>query len=162
MKHRAWNVKLEQLLAGNEVDLDKQSARKNNVCPLGKWLYGDGQKFAHLNEMKDLINLHSEMHEVVGRVIDAYDLNDMDMANREKDRVHNLSNKIIATIDLVKHHVAKDTAAAKASAKNSHSETPKQITKPVAAPAVTSKPTSPKPLPKTSKPAKRDDEWDDF
>ena len=171
MKHRAWNVKLEQLLAGNEVDLDKQSARKNNVCPLGKWLYGDGQKFAHLSEMQDLISLHSEMHEVVGRVIDAYDLNDLDMAHREKDRVHKLSNKIIATIDLVKHHVAKDSAAAKSAAKahlaNVHpAETPTQIAKPaVSTPSKLPAHTTPKPLPKPSKPAKLskdDDEWDDF
>jgi len=101
MKHNSWITKLEQLLAGQETDIDPHSARKSDVCPLGKWLYGDGQQYAHLENMQNLIKLHAEFHTTVGRVIDAHEIQDKQLAEKEHSRVIALSKEVIALIDLV-------------------------------------------------------------
>ena len=101
IKHNAWNAKLEQFLAGQATDLNSESARKSNVCPLGTWIYGGGQQFMHLQSMQRLEKLHAEFHMTIGRVIDAKNIEDMALANQEKNRVYELSQQVINEIDLL-------------------------------------------------------------
>ncbi|MEA3406112.1 MAG: methyl-accepting chemotaxis protein [Pseudomonadota bacterium] len=105
MKHLAWNVKLERLLAGQETSIDRDSARQDKSCPLGQWLYTTGKKYSDLNSMQNLIQIHREFHSTVGRVFDAQDIGDLDLAKQEKNRAETLSEQIIQAIDQVKEEV---------------------------------------------------------
>lgn len=107
--HRAWTVRLERFLLGQTVDFDKNSARRDDACPLGKWLYGEGQKYAPLSEMQQLIKIHAEMHQTVGKVIDAKDVEDLELANQEKDKVTQYSQQILELIDRLKESLSKET-----------------------------------------------------
>lgn len=107
--HRAWAVRLERFLLGQTVDFDKNTARRDDACPLGKWLYGEGQKYIHLPEMQQLIKVHAEMHKTVGKVIDAKEMEDLELANQEKDNVSRYSQQILDLIDLLKESLSKET-----------------------------------------------------
>ena len=101
MMHNSWITKLEKLLAGQNTSIDSESARKPDVCPLGRWLYSEGQKYSHLQNMQKLIKCHAEFHTLVGRVIDACDIGDQASASQEKGRVETVSKQVLALIDLV-------------------------------------------------------------
>lgn len=134
--HRAWTVRLERFLLGQTVDFDKNSARRDDACPLGKWLYGEGQKYAHLSEMQQLIKLHTEMHQTVGKVIDAKEMEDLELAKQEKDKVVRYSQQILDLIDRLKEALSKEAPS-----------------------------TGPKPTPEkiASKPSQKStDDWSDF
>ncbi|MBD3612831.1 MAG: CZB domain-containing protein, partial [Hydrogenovibrio crunogenus] len=109
--HRAWTVRLERFLLGQTVDFDKNSARRDDACPLGKWLYGEGQKYAHLSEMQQLIKVHAEMHQTVGKVVDAKEMEDLELANQEKDNVSRYSQQILDLIDRLKESLSKNPQA---------------------------------------------------
>ncbi|WP_051640629.1 methyl-accepting chemotaxis protein [Thiomicrorhabdus sp. Milos-T2] len=106
LKHNAWNAILEQFLSGQATDLNSQTARKPDACGLGIWIYGEGQKFMNLNGMQKLEQLHSEFHNTIGRVIDAKDVGDMNLAKQEKDKVQTLSQQIMSQIDVVNEELA--------------------------------------------------------
>lgn len=101
MNHNSWITQLEQLLAGRELDVNRKTARDPRVCALGKWLYGDGQKYAHLESMQNLIKLHAAFHEVVGKTLDASDAKNNALAEQEHQRVIELSKRVTDLISLV-------------------------------------------------------------
>ncbi len=157
IKHNAWNAKLEQLLAGQETDINSENARKPNVCPLGQWIYGSGQKFMHLEKMQKLEKLHSEFHSTIGRVIDAKELDDMELATKEKERVYHLSQEILTIIDQLNDEVqsSKTPHNTRAAPKTGQANPAKTQTAEIKqAPVRSPAPSKPKP----SNP----DEWADF
>ncbi|GKT11204.1 MAG: methyl-accepting chemotaxis protein [Thiomicrorhabdus sp.] len=101
IKHTAWMTKLDQLLVGQPTDIDSDSARKPNACPLGKWLFGDGKKYTELASMQQLVKLHAEFHVLVGQVIDAFHLDDIEEAHSAKENLKHLSVKLIESIEAV-------------------------------------------------------------
>ena len=105
MKHNAWNAKLEQLLTGQEVDINAETARKADACGLGQWIYGQGKNYMELAEMQTLEQLHAEFHKNVGKVIDAFAIKDMDTAEQQKKKVCELSIEVIKLIDNVARQV---------------------------------------------------------
>jgi len=116
LKHNAWNAKLERFLAGQETNLDSKTARQSNVCPLGKWIYSDGQNYMQFSGMKQLEQLHAEFHTTIGKVIDAKNLDDSDLAQQEKEKVYSLSQNILSVIDEVNAEL--QAAKAKRSTQN--------------------------------------------
>ncbi|NPA71427.1 MAG: PAS domain S-box protein [Gammaproteobacteria bacterium] len=110
MKHHSWNSKLDQLLAGQESDIDSQTARLADICPLGQWLHGTGQAFNQQDSFKQLLNMHAEFHATVGKVIDAHSIGDIELAHKEKEKVEKLSQEVIHLIDDVSNEVAKESA----------------------------------------------------
>ncbi len=98
MNHNSWLTKLEQLLAGLETDMDARSAKDSSACLLGQWLNQEGKKYAHLESMQRLIQLHNTFHSLVGNAVDAYEAGDIERSNREHEKVLELSKEIIALI----------------------------------------------------------------
>ncbi|GKT11203.1 MAG: methyl-accepting chemotaxis protein [Thiomicrorhabdus sp.] len=117
MKHISWMTKLEQLLVGQKSEVTYESARKSDACPLGQWLYGDGQKYSNLASMQKLVEVHTEFHTAVGRVVDAYQLGDKEIASQEKDRASEVSKQLIALIDKVSNEASSLDSAEKEKAK---------------------------------------------
>jgi len=166
IKHNAWNAKLEQFLIGQDTSLDAESARKPNVCPLGKWIYGDGQKFNNLPSMQQLESLHSEFHSTIGRVIDAKGVDDLELAKQEKDKVYQLSQQVISVIDKLNDELQNSKAQQNSVKKALSNRAPtNQQARAQLAPSpvksTTSAPAVAKPLP--NKPASSNsDEWNEF
>jgi hypothetical protein len=64
-----WKSKLAQYIANPDKSLDSTKVSSDRNCDLGKWLYGDGQKFASLPEYATLTAEHARFHRAAGEVI---------------------------------------------------------------------------------------------
>ncbi len=69
--HLAWNDRLTKYLDGtSQENLDVHQIAPDNLCILGKWIYGPGAKqFHEYNEFKDLRQTHKEFHLTAGQVL---------------------------------------------------------------------------------------------
>ena len=69
--HLAWNDRLTKYLDGtSEENLDVQQIAPDNLCILGKWIYGPGGKqFKEMQEFRDLRDTHKEFHQTAGQVL---------------------------------------------------------------------------------------------
>ncbi|CAO5680389.1 MAG: hypothetical protein HEEMFOPI_01754 [Holosporales bacterium] len=81
--HSDWKLKLQRYIKGmgDPVDCDKLS--KDNVCALGCWLYGEGQKYKNHEDFQNLIIAHREFHTAAGDVV------------KRKDRGENVKEEIV-------------------------------------------------------------------
>jgi hypothetical protein len=69
--HVRWKVRLEALLAGtSEEELDADAVGRDDLCVLGKWIYGPGGE-AHGDNPKfvALRRIHAEFHQSAGEVV---------------------------------------------------------------------------------------------
>lgn len=110
-KHRAWNVKLENLFSGLESDINKDTARRSDQCSLGQWLAGEGQKYSGIPEMSQLTRIHNELHAEVGKTLDALEVDDTETASSHKNRVQQLSLQVITLLDVIEASVKKDLSS---------------------------------------------------
>jgi methyl-accepting chemotaxis protein len=93
--HVIWNVRLRCLLDGGEC-ITKEQAVSHSECSLGKWMYSEGLvKYGEIAEMKELDNVHREMHSLVARIIALKDGDDTDHVKKELDELRLLNEKII-------------------------------------------------------------------
>lgn len=69
--HMAWKVKLNSTLDGTASErYEVVTVSKDNLCILGKWLYGPGkQKFSKLPEYEALRKIHAQFHLCAGEVL---------------------------------------------------------------------------------------------
>jgi hypothetical protein len=68
--HRMWKVKLRDAIE-NESTVDTATLSRDDCCPLGKWVYGEGGKrFGHQPNFTMLIERHKTFHRVAGQVGD--------------------------------------------------------------------------------------------
>ena len=68
--HAAWKVVLSNYLRRIDGTLKAAEARVDNRCALGRWLYGEGRKYASTAEYQILIGEHARFHRAAGEVID--------------------------------------------------------------------------------------------
>lgn len=53
--HAAWKIKLKQYIHKPDKNLSADVVGKDNLCDLGKWIYGEGEKnFGHSQDFKQL------------------------------------------------------------------------------------------------------------
>lgn len=161
IQHNAWNIRLEQLLTGQETNINSDTARKPDQCALGKWLATQGQHLMAMPSMQSLMTQHQEFHATIGRVIDAMELNDLELANAEKQKAYALSQSLLGLIDKVEDDLSGSNAPKIEMARR---EAPALTRKPMANHAA-------KTLPKNSgiktstRPTKHsstNDEWSEF
>lgn len=81
--HSDWKLKLQRYVKGmgDPVDVDKLS--KDNVCALGCWIYGDGQKYKAHAEFQNLVIAHREFHFAASEIV------------KRKDRGENVKEEIV-------------------------------------------------------------------
>lgn len=61
--HIKWKVRLTQFIDGTGTEkLASATVCKDNLCDLGKWIYGDGMKFKSLPHYQDLVKKHANFH----------------------------------------------------------------------------------------------------
>lgn len=68
--HIKWKVRLSQFIDGTSTEqLKSESICKDNLCDLGKWIYGDGTKYKALPHYTDLVKKHANFHLCAGDVV---------------------------------------------------------------------------------------------
>lgn len=100
--HMAWIDQLKSVLDGHaNAQLDIQTVAKDNMCVLGKWLYGPAKKlYGTLPEYNTLKLSHVRFHTCAGQVLQDYqDCHHQIARARLKKELRTLSGQI--QLDLV-------------------------------------------------------------
>ena len=68
--HTNWMLRLFGYARGTSQEkLDAQSIEKDNVCDLGKWLRGEGRKYAAEPEFSELVTAHAAFHKSAASIV---------------------------------------------------------------------------------------------
>jgi methyl-accepting chemotaxis protein len=75
--HIKWKIRLGQFIDGTSTEkLDSAVVCKDNVCALGKWIYGDGEKHKTATHYGELLSHHANFHRCAGDVVRKVETND--------------------------------------------------------------------------------------
>ena len=67
--HLKWKVRLHQTIAGTSSEtLDPSAIARDNVCEMGKWIHGEGQKLSGNPDFQHLIEEHAAFHKCAGKI----------------------------------------------------------------------------------------------
>lgn len=82
--HIDWKMKLTKYLQNPDRSLEHKKVSLDNLCVLGKWIYGDGQNFKYLDQkiFEKLRLSHAEFHATAGHVIELLDQNKISEAEK--------------------------------------------------------------------------------
>ena len=67
--HARWKNKLAIYIAKPDRSIDAGSTSRDDRCDLGKWLHGNGRKYASLPEFGRLVDDHAHFHRTAGDII---------------------------------------------------------------------------------------------
>lgn len=80
--HHAWRERFEFAIAGMPPDrFDFITVGDPGICPLGKWLRGDGVKFSNCPNYAELSNIHAEFHFAAAQIVKLIDDGKREAAN---------------------------------------------------------------------------------
>lgn len=65
--HSQWKIKLRNAAESGE-QLDVATVSRDDCCPLGKWIHGDGKRWGHCPSFTRLTSRHKDFHQQVGHV----------------------------------------------------------------------------------------------
>ena len=75
--HIKWKVRLSQFIDGTSQEkLQSATICKDNLCDLGKWIYGEGAVYKALPKYQDLIKKHANFHVCAADVVKKVENND--------------------------------------------------------------------------------------
>lgn len=70
--HLKWKVRLKDFVNGSGKEQLKSSVVcKDDQCHLGKWIYGEGQRYSEFNSFDHLRQQHATFHKEAGMVVKA-------------------------------------------------------------------------------------------
>ena len=68
--HIKWKVRLTQFIDGTGAEkLQSATVCKDNLCDLGKWIYGEGLAHKGLPHYQDLVKKHANFHVCAAEVV---------------------------------------------------------------------------------------------
>ncbi|MDP2833647.1 MAG: methyl-accepting chemotaxis protein [Pseudomonadota bacterium] len=104
--HQAWKQKLRSAIGGGEErKLNPNDICKDNLCALGKWIYGAGKEFEHVAEYEPLRHTHAEFHVCAADILRQAQKGDKDGANAMLvGDFFDLSNRTVQHIVAMKRH----------------------------------------------------------
>jgi len=79
--HSRWKMRLMDILGGHGEKLNCSEVAKDNVCDLGKWIYGRGEKYAKLPTYRQLKDLHAKFHRCAADVVRKHEAGDAKAAS---------------------------------------------------------------------------------
>ena len=75
--HVKWKIRLSQFIDGTGTEqLDSTTVCKDNLCALGKWIYGDGEKHKNALHYGNLVTKHANFHRCAGDVVKKVEFHD--------------------------------------------------------------------------------------
>ena len=76
--HIKWKTRLNQFIDGSSSEkLDSAIVCKDNQCVLGKWIYGEGEKYNRMPHYGELLTKHANFHRYAGDVVKKVDSKDI-------------------------------------------------------------------------------------
>ena len=104
--HQAWKQKLRSAIGGGEErNLNPDDVCKDNLCALGKWIYGAGKEYAHTPEYEPLRHTHAEFHVCAADILRHAQTGDKDGANAMLvGDFFDLSNRTVQNIVAMKRN----------------------------------------------------------
>lgn len=104
--HLGWKTKIRGFLDGKGT-LDERVAFDHGACGFGKWLAEVGRaQFADIAEMRQVEKPHQELHELIRRIHDLKQRGEMQVAEREYERVGPLSEEIVKLMRAIEQRIA--------------------------------------------------------
>ena len=67
--HVAWKSKLQGYLRNPDKSLTPTTVESDRNCDLGKWLHGEGAKFASNTKFSQLVAEHDKFHKAAASII---------------------------------------------------------------------------------------------
>ena len=99
--HLAWKTKLRGYLDG-KASLSREQAVSHRHCMLGQWYYGGGmENYGQLKEMREIEVPHTELHRLIGAIIEAKEQGELEDAERLFLEIEPLSQQIVSLLDAV-------------------------------------------------------------
>lgn len=82
--HHALKEKVQKVIDGNiNESLDITAISQDNLCAIGKWLYGEGKTlYAHLPEYESVRKAHATLHVCAGEVLTEHCIGNEDQAKQ--------------------------------------------------------------------------------
>lgn len=75
--HIKWKVRLTQFIDGTSTEqLRSDTVCRDNLCDLGKWIYGEGAAFDSKPHYKDLVDKHAKFHRCAADVVKKVETSD--------------------------------------------------------------------------------------
>lgn len=111
--HSDWKIKLTQYLKKPDGSLKAETIAPDNLCALGKWIHGEGQKFAQFPEFKELQSIHAEFHKAAADVVRRADSGQQVSAEvtlGAKSKYGEVSSKVVSLIMKMKLKVGTKAA----------------------------------------------------
>jgi Chemoreceptor zinc-binding domain len=103
--HVIWNIRLRCFIDGGEC-IEEKEAISSHECSLGKWLHSEGiKRYGMISEMHELEKAHTELHTIVGRVVQIKNAGNTSAANLELAKLELVSNKVVDLIMVVEDAV---------------------------------------------------------
>lgn len=68
LSHSKWKNRLKKAILAKE-QIDTQVAGKDDQCELGKWIHGEGKKYAAVSAFGDLKAKHARFHASILNVV---------------------------------------------------------------------------------------------
>ncbi len=107
--HRQWKGIITAYVEGIDIEFDHAAATDHHKCALGQWYYGpEGQKYMHLQEMKDVEKWHAELHAIIKRILEANKVDDTEAVKREFRNLDQASEEVIKYLSLAEKAVVRE------------------------------------------------------
>ncbi|MFA6063124.1 MAG: methyl-accepting chemotaxis protein [Gallionella sp.] len=106
--HIKWKTRLVDYIKGNSQEqLEVARVSCDDLCDLGKWLYGPAKSYANLTEYADLKKSHAAFHRSVGVIVQCVHDHHLDEATSKLGgEFFQLSNQTIRAIKLLEGRVS--------------------------------------------------------
>lgn len=98
--HIAWKVRLAKYIDGtSDETLDPEVICRDDVCPLGKWIYENLEEHGEIDEFHTMRDLHANFHEAAAEIVRMADSGE---GTKAEECLHGdyarLSNKVVKSI----------------------------------------------------------------
>jgi methyl-accepting chemotaxis protein len=67
--HVRWKQRLQSYIIERGEKLDPAEIGRDDHCKLGKWIYGEGQAYAHLPQFEQVRQIHAQFHKHAAAVV---------------------------------------------------------------------------------------------
>jgi methyl-accepting chemotaxis protein len=103
--HVAWRLKLTRYIAHPDSSINAATISTDDQCDLGRWLKGEGAKFASLPEFSILKKEHAHFHSAAGSIVTRADKGEKvseDVALGSKSEFAKASNSVVSALMNIK------------------------------------------------------------
>lgn len=107
--HSDWKLKLKKYLRNPDNTLRGHDVCMDNRCELGRWIHGEGAKYANLAEFKELKSNHAQFHRAAGSIVDKANSGAQvasDTAIGDSSEFSQVSMKVVSNIMALRRKVA--------------------------------------------------------